>query len=53
MTARIATKLLTDQRTGATIRVPAHMVAKDRITASDIRQHGSFEAARAVKWGVN
>lgn len=51
MTARIATKVITDPRTGNKITAPAHLVARPRITASDVRQHGSFAAAREVKWG--
>lgn len=51
--SRIATRTVTDTLTGNTIRVPAHMVAKDRITDSDVREHGSFAAARAAKWATN
>lgn len=51
MTTRIATAILKDNQTGRTITVPAHMVAKERITATDIAKHGSFKAARDAKWG--
>lgn len=51
MTRPVSTKVITDPRTGNTITAPAHLVARPRITASDVRQHGSFEAAREVKWG--
>lgn len=51
--SRIATRLVTDNLTGRQIRVPAHMLAPQRITDSDVREHGSFAAARAVKWATN
>lgn len=51
MTARKATRLVTDQLTGQTTRVPAYQIAPPRITDSDVREHGSFAAARAAKWG--
>lgn len=53
MTARIATRLVVDNLTGKTIRAPAHWLAPPRITATDVREHGSLAAARAVKWGVS
>lgn len=52
MTRPISTKVITDPHTGNTITAPAHLVARERITASDVRQHGSFAAAREVKWGL-
>ena len=51
MTTRIATAVVKGNQTGRTITVPAHMVAKERITASDIARHGSSAAARDAKWG--
>lgn len=53
MTRPIATKVIIDPHTGNTITAPAHLVARERITATDVRLHGSFAAARDVKWGVS
>lgn len=53
MNRRIATAILKDNLTGRTITVPAHKVAKERITATDIAKHGSLAAAREAKWGAS
>jgi len=37
--------------TGNWITMPAHYVARPRITDSDVREHGGFAKARDVKWG--
>jgi hypothetical protein len=45
MTQRIATRILRHAN-GAETRVPAHILAPPRITASMVARYGSYEKAR-------
>lgn len=46
-----ATRLIHDPQTGQIIRVPARLMAPQRIRQSDVERWGSFQRAKAELWG--